>query len=740
MVKRKKKEKIKEIRRREKKPSKFVLPEETKRLMWGITLLLGAIIVALSFFGLAGGGGRIFMKAASGSLGKAVFALPLLLLLGGIAFFSLKHKNKWPIVLAILLAILGISGIFGTFGQEKVAAAQIRQGGWAGYLIAWPFLRVFGKLVAQIIFVALTVTGAVIFWQFLYKSEPKDGSFASAPSKDIAGRQGKPSVIKKIFGPKFKVRPIESFSQTATAPAIQPLIVPSGIDLKTKPLESRVLKDYNLPTADLLESDKGVPAAGDIRINSAIIKRTLQNFDIPVEMSEVNIGPTVTQYTLKPAEGVKLSKITTLSPDLSLALAAHPIRIEAPIPGRPLVGVEIPNRTRTVVRLRNLIEHVSFQNAVSSLTLSLGRDVAANPVFADLGRMPHLLVAGSTGTGKTICLNSIILSLLYQNSPETLRLILIDPKRVEFHLYNDLPHLLTPVIQDAQKSVSVLKWLVSEMERRFEVLAAAHARDILSYNEIMQRDDKEPLPYIVLVVDELADLMAARGREIEGGIVRLAQMARAVGIHLIVATQRPSVEVITGLIKANITSRITFQVASQVDSRTVLDMAGAEKLLGSGDMLFVSAEVAKARRIQGAYVSDKEVKKVVKYIKDQAEPEAATLDLNQELEKTMAESGDFDFMGGGGDDPLFNEAKRVVIEAKKASASLLQRRLRVGYARAARLIDMLEEKGIVGPGEGAKPRDILISTETAVFAPTAEIPEEASQESGGETDESWKKV
>ncbi|MBI2626335.1 MAG: DNA translocase FtsK [Candidatus Nealsonbacteria bacterium] len=710
------------LKNREKRggPSRFYLPEETRRLIWGVVLLLAALIIALSFFGLAGGGGRIFMKGSTFILGKAVFVLPMLFLLGGVAFFSLKSKNKWPVILAIILLTIGVSGILETFQGN-------RQGGAVGFLAAWPILKVFSKLVAQLIFGALMITGAVIFWQFLHKPAEKPGFELRASAED---KEGKPSVIKKIFGPKFKVKSIEALPPIMPIPQAQ---VPV-IDLKTKPIESRLLKNYNLPTADLLESDKGVPAAGDIRINSAIIKRTLQNFDIQVEMSEVNIGPTVTQYTLKPAEGVKLSKITTLSSDLSLALAAHPIRIEAPIPGRPLVGIELPNRIRTTVRLRNLFEHPSFQNSVSNLTLALGRDVAANPVFADLGRMPHLLVAGSTGTGKTVCLNSIILSLLYQNSPETLRLILIDPKRVEFHIYNDLPHLLTPVIQDAQKSVNALKWLISEMERRFEILAAKHARDILSYNEVMLKEEQPPLPYIVLVIDELADLMAARGRDMEAGIVRLAQMARAVGIHLILATQRPSVEVITGLIKANVTSRITFQVASQVDSRTVLDMAGAEKLLGSGDMLFVSAEISKARRIQGAYVSDKEVKKVAKYIKDQTEASEQPVDLNQELEKSLDGGGEgFDFMPGA-DDPLFDEAKKLVVEARKASASLLQRRLRVGYARAARLIDMLEEKGVVGPGEGAKPREILISMGEEPLAQTAVETENTINEEG------WKKV
>ena len=687
----------KKIVEREKKPRRFVLPEETKRLIFGAILLLGAIIIALSFFDLAGEGGRLFMKGATFLFGKAVFVLPLLLVLGGLTFFVLRHKNKWPIILALFLLILGISGIFETLGENRL-------GGWVGFLATFPFSKVLGELVTQVIFGTIMVIGGVILWQFLYRPPTV---------KTLKIEEKKPPIIKKIFGPKFKVKPISPPQDlTPKKEAVpEPEASVSPLEIKTKPLETLTKKSYFLPPLDLLEADKGMPAAGDIRLNSAIIKKTLQNFDIQVEMSEVNIGPTVTQYTLKPAEGIKLAKITALSNDLALALASHPIRIEAPIPGRPLVGIEVPNRVRTLVRLRNLIEHPSFQNSISNLTIALGRDVASNPVFADLSRMPHLLVAGSTGTGKTICLNSIILSLLYQNSPEILRFILIDPKRVEFPVYNELPHLLTPVIFDAQKSVNILKWLVEEMERRFEVLSAHQARDIIAFNERISKQDQEPMPYIVLIIDELADLMAARGREVEAGIVRLAQMARAVGIHLVVATQRPSVEVITGLIKANITSRITFQVASQVDSRTVLDVAGAEKLLGSGDLLFVSTEIVKPKRAQGVYISDKEVKKVVKYIKTKSlkEEELAkpSLELTKDLEKTLAEGTELDFLAGE-EDPLYEEAKKVVIEARKASASLLQRRLRIGYARAARLIDTLEEKGVVGPGEGAKPREVYI--------------------------------
>jgi S-DNA-T family DNA segregation ATPase FtsK/SpoIIIE len=454
-----------------------------------------------------------------------------------------------------------------------------------------------------------------------------------------------------------------------------------------------------------------MPTSGDVKINQAIIKKTLQNFDIPVEMAEVNIGPTVTQYTFKPAEGVKLSKISGLSNDLSLALAAYPIRIEAPVPGRSLVGIEIPNRIRAKVRLRDLISNPIFQTSPANLNLILGRDVSGSAVYSDLAKMPHMLVAGSTGSGKTIFLNTLILSLIYRNSPEMMKFILVDPKRVEFPVYNDLPHLLAPVILDAHRAVNSLRWLISEMERRFQVLSAVKARDIISYNQQIS-DKSELLPYIVLVVDELADLMAAKGKEMEAGIVRLAQMSRAVGIHLVLATQRPSVEVITGLIKANITSRVTFQVASQVDSRTIIDMAGAEKLLGQGDMLFLSSELGKPRRIQGSYLSDKEVKRVANYIKsknERSEDFAISDDfLNNQREDSQRglDMQEGEFSGSYGEDALYEDAKRVVIESKKASASLLQRRLRIGYARAARLIDILEERGVVGPGEGAKPREV----------------------------------
>jgi S-DNA-T family DNA segregation ATPase FtsK/SpoIIIE len=515
-------------------------------------------------------------------------------------------------------------------------------------------------------------------------------------------------------------------------------------DIKEKKEKSAVISkgDFVLPPLDLLLKNETAPTSGNIKENSTIIEKTLENFGIPVEMAEVNVGPTVTQYAFKPAAGVKLSKITTLSNNLALALAAHPIRIEAPVPGKSLVGIEVPNKVRATITLRNLIAHQNYQNAPTPLLIALGKNVSGTPVYADLTEMPHMLVAGSTGTGKTIFLNSLILSLLYKSTPDNLRMIMVDPKRVEFQNYNEMPHLLCPVIYDAAKTMNALQWLIKEMERRFEVFSEIPARNISSYNQNKSIIASGlQLPYIVLIIDELADLMAAKGKELEAGIVRLAQMARATGIHLVLATQRPSVEVITGLIKANITSRVTFQVASQVDSRTVLDTAGAEKLLGAGDMLFMSAKSAKITRIQGPYISEKEVKKVADFVSEQGkkveDPQTVLAQsLRESLEQREPKEGEMSF--GGDDDPLFEDVKRIVLETQKASASFLQRRLRIGYSRAARLIDILEEKGIVGPADGAKPREVFASKADVQFGPGKEP--SGFDESEEPSDSQWQKV
>ncbi len=729
----------KKKKKKKKREKLFELPGGVKQIIWGIVMIVLALVIVLSFFGKASTGGDYFMRGATFLLGSTVFILPLILIIAGVilliskdeeeTFFHRAAKSFWPVMIAVFLLLFGIAGILGSYNIQE------RSGGIIGFLISWPLSRFLGFWATLIIFLAVVVVGGVIFYKFLGVSGKKEKRYEgdkSAPM-DIGVSADKPSIIRKIFAPKFKIKQVPPFEKKKGEAEESPEPV------KTEMKKTGKVFSYVPPSLSLLSSDKGMPNSGDTNINSAIIKKTFQNFGIDVTMSEINIGPTVTQYTLKPAEGIKLSKITGLSNDLALSLAAHPIRIEAPIPGRSLVGIEVPNKGRAEVRLRNLVETNGFQKSPMNLVLALGRDVAGFPIYADLTRMPHLLVAGATGSGKTCFINSLIGSLLYQPStsaksagPETLRLIMVDPKRVEFPVYEKLPHLLCPVIYSAQQTINALKWLTGEMERRFEVLAAAHARDISSFNTKALDRKEDPLPFIIVVIDELADLMAAKGREIEAGIVRLAQMARAVGIHLVVATQRPSVEVITGLIKANITSRITFQVASQVDSRTIIDTSGAEKLLGSGDMLYVSAATPKPKRIQGAYVSDKEIKRVVGSIEENFDDEAISMDdeLVNELDRGV-NNGPISFHGNnnnGTDEPLYEEAKKLVLEAKKASASLLQRRLRVGYARAARLIDILEDKGVVGPAEGSKPREVYGEAETM------------QQSEGLETEDGWEKV
>lgn len=683
------------------------IPEQAKRMALSIAMFTLAGIFVFAFFGKAGAGGNLVFAGTRFLIGKVVFLIPVFFVFAGLVLWSMKKYSAVLPFLGVSLLIVSTSGVLATFararGQDILSA-----GGWIGSFVSLPAFTAFGFWVGEIIFVALIATGSVVLWQLLPHEKTENSLGQVAKEK-----------VKKLFEPKFEVSQVEP---TRSDDLVGPSNDGAESTRKAKQEKSEkrreaigaVAGDYKAPTLELLDQEKGLPNAGDIKTYSAIIKKTLQNFDIPVEIAEVNIGPAVTQYAFKPAEGIKLSRITALQNDLALALAAHPLRIEAPIPGRALVGVEIPNKTRAVVRLRNLLEQKEYQEfRQSALLLALGRDVSGNPVYADLAKMPHLLLAGATGSGKTIGLTNIIVGLLYRNPPSRLRFILIDPKRVEFPAYNDLPHLLAPVVVDTQRTLNVLKWLIKEMERRFAVFAAVRVRDLRGYHGLFEEhqgkekgQDMEEIPYIVTIIDELADLMAARGKELEGMIVRLAQMARAVGIHLVLATQRPSVEVITGLIKANITSRIAFQVASQVDSRTILDSAGAEKLLGQGDMLFVTSEFTKPRRIQGAYVSEKEVKRVVEWISRENESiqreEMSQDDLGKRALEGL-ESGMSDE-----DDPLYEEAKRQVVESGKASASLLQRRLKIGYARAARLLDILEERGIVGPADGAKPREVYL--------------------------------
>lgn len=712
---------------KEKKPKLNIHPE-TKRGVIAIILFTLAVLFILSFQGAGGTLGEYLLKYSRLIFGSGLWLIPLACIAATIIIIKDIHKNVYlSTLLGVVLFILSFLAIIHILVPEE------RRAGWVGYLISWPFMELVGFWASLIIFAAVLVISVLISFNIPLRKpvkeeeEEEEEMVKEKISKEIKGIGFAPSekriarFVKGIFKkPKFEVKELEEEKIEEEPTPVKPK---EELILTTTP----TLKDYTFPPLDLLEADKGYPSSGDIKTNMNIIEKTLENFNIPVEMGEVNVGPTVTQYTLRPASGVKLSKITTLHRDISLALAAHPIRIEAPIPGRSLVGIEIPNKTVTLVRLRDLLTGFDYKKDGHNLNIILGRDVAGHPVWANLVKMPHLLIAGATGSGKSICIHSIISTLLYQKSPWELKFILIDPKRVELPLYNGIPHLLTPVVVELNKVINPFKWAIKEMEERYRLLSDVHAKDLAAYNEkIVKTSPKDILPYIVVVVDELADIMAAYGKEVEGAIVRLAQMSRAIGIHLIISTQRPSVEIITGLIKANITSRIAFQVASQVDSRTILDMAGADRLLGNGDMLFLAGDVGKPRRIQSPYTSEKEVKKVVNFLRKQAgEPE-----YEEEITAAQPE-GQISLEGKtvSFEDPLLEEAKDLVIRTGKASASYLQRRFRIGYARAASLLDMLEQKGIVGPADGAKPREVLVkredeSEESEIIEDVEEKPEE----------------
>jgi len=463
-------------------------------------------------------------------------------------------------------------------------------------------------------------------------------------------------------------------------------------------------KVWKYPELDLLsDADSGKADRGDIKGNAAIIEQTLESFGITARVVEVNLGPAVTQYALEVALGTKLSKITGLERDLALALAAPTgtIRIEAPIPGRSLVGIELPNRAPEFVSLKKMMLADSLRDAKSKLAVSLGLDVSGRPIVADIGKMPHMLIAGQTGSGKSVCINTFLATLLFRAAPSEVKLILVDPKRVELTNYNNIPHLLTPVIVEPEKVISALRWILSEMDRRYKLFAQAGVRNIDGYNEM---SGFQALPYIILFIDELADIMLFSPVEVEDSITRIAQMSRATGIHMVLATQRPSVDVITGLIKANIPCRVAFAVASQVDSRVILDTQGAEKLLGRGDMLYLPPEQAKPIRIQGAFVSDKEVNSLCTFLKNQGISAQYTEEIVE-----MPKPGTTMVAGVDGSmDELFADAVRVICQYDRASASLLQRRLSIGYARAARLLDQLESAGVVGPADGSKPREVLV--------------------------------
>jgi S-DNA-T family DNA segregation ATPase FtsK/SpoIIIE len=710
-----------------KKDSKPGLKTQTKHGIIAVVFFVLALFFLMSYANIAGRAG-IFIYDISKMLLGAIgyFILPMLFILLGYSFIKSEVPDiGWTRTASgvmFLLSSLGIISIAGGAGN--------RSGGLLGELLSSPFISFFD------IYASLVLLGAILIISILMMLDAKpDLAPFFAKIWSLFKRKDSPldkGEMPEAEGVEYDPSSILPEGEEEPEPVSEKVKKVLGIkkeneeeEMPIRKIKSGLVSTYVPPPLSLLEEDKGKPNTGDIKANANIIKRTLANFGIEVEMDEITIGPTVTRYALKPAEGVKLSRIVGLQNDLALSLAAHPIRIEAPIPGKSLVGIEIPNKSKSIVGLATLLADDKFKNSPKPLTTALGRSISGKAVFGNLAKMPHMLVAGTTGSGKSVTIHSMITSLLYRNGPDDLKLILIDPKRVELTLYNNIPHLLTPVITEAKKTILALKWAAKEMDRRYDILEAESVRDIESYhNNVFNKSPKKKrtngegveeeinadrLPYIVIIIDELADIMSTYPRELESAIVRLAQMSRAVGIHLILSTQRPEVNVITGLIKANIPARVALKVSSQIDSRTILDAGGAEKLLGAGDMLYSSGE-AQPERLQSAFISESEVKKVVKYLADAYEDEVSeeiTLTAGSiSADKSIFESS-LEDENGEDDDEMYEEARICVVEAGKASTSYLQRKLKLGYARAARLMDRLEERGVIGPGDGAKPREVL---------------------------------
>jgi S-DNA-T family DNA segregation ATPase FtsK/SpoIIIE len=654
--------------------------------MGAVLLIAAALLIMLAIGGLAGRYGNDIAGVLRLVIGYTTFLIaPIFLALGLGLFFPEKAEIGKANFFGVAVFVLAVSALFAVVAGPSAASDAVNTGaagGWVGFQISRLMLDFLSGIAAGVILVAIAVISVVI----------SSGHGLRESFNWVMDLVRSPGVREgiKINAPNVEIPAGKSQKQ-------KPAAEPKGPLTTTESDEGWVF-----PSIDLLESNSTRADGGNVRQNADVIKKTLSDFGVEADVREINMGPTVTQYTLKPAAGVKLNKITALSSNLALALAAQSIRIEAPIPGKSLVGVEMPNVKAATVKLRELLTSAEFENRTSKLSLPLGRDVSGKAIVADLVKMPHLLIAGATGSGKSVGINSILLSLLYQNSPQDMRLILVDPKMVELSIYNDIPHLIAPVISNPKETISALRWTIAEMERRYQIFAEEGRRNIYEYN---QSNKSQKMPYIVVVIDEMATLMQVSGNETEAMVVRLAQMARATGIHLILATQRPSVDVITGLIKANVTTRIAFAVGSQVDSRTIIDMAGAEKLLGNGDMLYLAGDISKPQRIQGPLVNQKEVDAVVKELKKQGTPQYDEAVLKMSSRAASSGGGEM----GEVDDDLYEEAKEVVIRSGKASSSLLQRRLRIGYARAARLLDILEEQGVVGPPDGARPREVLIT-------------------------------
>ncbi|MEA3322936.1 MAG: DNA translocase FtsK 4TM domain-containing protein [Patescibacteria group bacterium] len=757
------------------------LSSHAKRSIAAILLFVIAVLFVLGFFHSAGVAGEKMTGIVGKIFGWGKYIAPLVFIFAGAILLRKKVDTRFYVtkIVGISLAFWGTLGLFHLlpFEQEQfmIMAQEGVGGGYLGYILANLFATFTGKIAGTIILLALILVGFVVAFNMSLvgmgakkqESTKAEGLFSRKKKEiDEEIKESDEDIIEdeedleeEKEDEQFEGEQFDDAKESDEVYKIPDVVAPVAVsttedkvqgilDKKNedeKKMTQPVNTEWELPPLKLLERGSDKAQGGDVKQQAERIRETFENFGITMELEDIVTGPTVTQYSFRPQSGVKLSRITALNADLALSLAAHPIRIEAPIPGKSLVGIEVPNKSTALVRLRSLFNTDEFDNTDQKLLLALGEDVNGDHVFGNLAEMPHLLVAGTTGAGKSVAINNILLSLLYKNSPDDLKLILVDPKRVELSLYQGIPHLLSDVIVDNGKVVNALKWTVSEMERRYKLLQEMGVRDLQSYNKKRETGEMhtfidqdtgksvtqamENLPVIVIVIDELSDLMGSHGKEVEGAIVRISQMSRAIGIHLVISTQKPIAEVVTGLIKSNLPTRIALKVGSSIDSRTILDATGAEKLIGNGDMLYKGPDTSVPIRLQNPFVGEKEIGKVINFIKRQAESVGA-YDIDEEFddgEDDHSNNGnssngiknvDFSDENGGGttsaqsEDPIYEEAKELVIEAGKASTSYIQRRLRVGYSRAARLMDELEDNGVIGPPEGSKPRKILIAKES----------------------------
>ena len=718
---------MKKTKNKKSSSMKHMVPDGFWSQVGSMLLLVLSLIIILSLAGVRGSFTDAIVDGLYYVIGNSVYILPVVLIWISIKRFTSKEgRIPYSVIINCIILVVMISILFNGFITDGGGILGSYLGNLMAGLISGPGSLLLALAVSAInILFILSISPRELYEKTMFSyQDAKEHKNSTIKLNDIDEKSSPSKIrsvsLKNLFAKKQQSSDgAETESKAASSKKVDGLRVTSAGSQDEEPVKSTASKaesaltinknedSWMTPEPALLDNKQFKPDAGDIKKNAQIIKETLADFKVDVEMEEANIGPRVTQFTLKPPSGVRLQKITALDTNLALNLAAESIRIEAPIPGKKAVGIEVPNKKSAIVTLRGIIESSQWKHDDSKLSFAIGKDISGKSIIGQLDAMPHLLIAGQTGSGKSIMINTFLLSLLYKNSPSDLKLILVDPKRVELSPYNHIPHLLTQVITDPDKCLSALKWAVDEMERRYELLAEKGKREIKSFND---SNAEEKLPYIVIVIDELADLMMVAARDVESLIVRIAQKARAIGIHLVLATQRPSVDVITGLIKANIPARIAFTVASQIDSRTIIDQTGAEKLLGKGDLLFTTPQITKPQRIQGAFVSEDEVNAVVNFVKSQAAP-----NYDEDVVKQQVSIGSnggvvMDFDGSSGDEDLYKDSVKVVVDAGKASASLLQRRLRIGYSRASRMIDVLEERGVIGPADGARPREVLISS------------------------------